>query len=158
MTSVKSFHFALLFPAALALLACKNEVTDTEGRTFTFDCKNGNCHLSPLEENAAKSSAAYIAQNEGRVLLVCPVENPGFDCRPIACDETTPCSGVGGPSFTCEKRVCQAPDRSLTPADKLALCLAETGDWKKTPLQLERLTMARACTDECVIPAICRGI
>lgn len=162
MHSLKSFTWA---PLALLLLGCKNEVTDTEGRTFTFDCKSAICTLSEKPDDSKQTSVSkqpkddgkltFTTNTEGRVLLVCPAEKPGFECRPLACDPSTPCSRLGGSDFTCQKSLCQAPGRPLSPSDRLALCLAKTGPWQRTPAQLERLTLARACTGDCVLPASC---
>lgn len=149
---------SLCLLAALAGISCKNEVTDTEGRTFVFDCKAEDCTLASKDASNDSSAPAFSLQSEGRVLLACPAESPGFDCRPLTCDTPAPCSALGGAPFTCEKSICQAPDRALLPADKLALCLAKTGAWKRSREQLERLTLARACTEDCVLPAVCRGI
>ena len=156
MHRMKSFTWT---PLALLLLGCQNEVTDTEGRTFTFECKTGTCTLSEKSdvsnETKENEQRSFSTNAEGRVLLICPAEKPGFECRPLACEPSTPCNGLGGSEFTCEKSLCQAPARPLSPSDKLALCLAKTGPWKRTPAQLERLTLSRACTGDCVLPASC---
>lgn len=150
-------------PLALLSLGCAKEVKDTEGSTYSFECNGGSCALTKLkglkEENGGTKSAdekpTHRTENEGRVLLACPTDRAGFDCRPITCDQATPCARLGGADFTCEKGLCQAPARPLLSTDKLALCLAKTGAWRRTPEQLERITLARACTDDCQLPANC---
>lgn len=139
----------------LTTLGCKNEVTDTEGTTYSFDCKSGACTLREASDDDSKSRRTYVTNTDGRVLLVCPAEKAGFDCRPVACDPSTPCGRLGGADFTCENSLCQAPARQLLPPDKLALCLAKTGPFERTPKQLERITLSRACTGDCTLPAAC---
>lgn len=148
-------HLALL-AFTLLLFGCSNEITDTEGKTYTFVCKAGVCTLNEKTEGDSKDAGVFVTNADGRILLVCPADKPGFDCRPLTCDPSAPCSRLGGAEFTCENSLCQAPTRPLTPADRLALCLAKTGPFERTPVQLERLTLARACTGDCTLPASCQ--
>jgi hypothetical protein len=151
-----------LIPLTFVLFGCNNEITDTEGQTYTFECKTRECILREKSdskkkaEDDSRSAATFMTNAEGKMLLVCPADIPGFDCRPLTCDESSPCSRLGGAEFTCENALCQAPERPLTAADRLALCLAKTGRFERTPQQLERLTLARACTGDCVLPASCQ--
>ncbi len=162
MTMTRKLKWSSSALLSLFALGCNNEVADTEGTLYSFECKSGTCHLSEKTDSAEEKSdsadapkRAFLTQNEGRILTVCPAEKAGFECRPLTCDPNAPCSRLGGPDFVCEKNLCQAPDRALTPADKLALCLAKTGPFERTTKQLERITLARACTGDCKLPAAC---
>lgn len=141
---------------SLLTLGCTNEVTDTEGRTFTFECAASECVLSEKSDDESNAGPTHVARAEGRILVRCPAAEPGFDCRPLICEDSSACSRLGGAEFNCENGLCQAPDRELSSADKSALCLAGTGDWKRTPEQLRRVTLARGCMGDCFLPAACR--
>ncbi len=149
--------FALIL-SALGLSGCTNEITDTEGRTFSFDCKSGACILTPTSsaDEASGDASRYQVRSEGRILQVCPEKKAPFDCRVLKCDGSRVCSSLGGQDFLCEKEIRQAPERDLTPDDRLSLCLAGTGPWKPTPDQLELLTATRACQPpNCSVPSMC---
>lgn len=149
--------------AALFSLACEREVSDTEQRVFAVECTDRACiltleHRSPdtTAGDDANTEEAFIVHDKDRVLSVCPALQADFDCRPLTCTSSAVCSKLGGGGFRCENGLCQNSDRDLTHADRLALCLAETGLWKRSPNQIERLTLARACHPPCVLPAQCR--
>lgn len=141
---------------------CNTKVTDTEHRTFSFECGGAGCELTlqAMPNDKPQSEASphqFTVYSETRVLTACPRQESeaDFDCRPLTCETSALCSQLGGREFACENALCQAPERGLAFADRLALCLATTGHWRRTPLQLERLTLARACRPPCFLPANC---
>lgn len=146
-----------LLPFLIVLSGCESEIKDTEGRHFRFDCQKAECTLTELDAKGnEKGTSPYVPRATARILAGCPVEGTGFECRPLVCDSSSVCSRLGGPDFVCEKGLCQAQARDLTPEDKLALCLSGTGEWERTAHQVKRLTLARACTGDCTLPAACR--
>jgi hypothetical protein len=147
----------LLTLGLLILIGCTNETRDTEGRDFTFECRTGECLLTKVEKTGdAPAAPTHLPDKDGRILTVCSQEATDFSCRPLVCDDSTACSSLGGGEFLCSKGLCQATERDLTAADRLALCLAGTGEWKRTPEQLRQLTLARGCMGDCFLPAACR--
>jgi hypothetical protein len=153
------FSFSLALSASSLLLACQTQLKNTEGDVFDISCAASNCTLQLVSEQKAKPKdkkpARYVVRNEGRILTACPPDSQDFDCRPLRCETGSGCSQIGGAAFGCQKGICQAPERKITPEDRTALCLAETGQWKREPLQLERMTLARACRGDCEVPAAC---
>lgn len=165
-----------LLAAALLLVGCNEEITDTEQRTFRIDCgKRETCALllrdavSDGPDDASDTdkhdhlgsrepqSPEFTLNAETRILRVCP--NPGAEaaaCRALACESSSPCSRLGGPQFTCISGLCQATAREIESADRVALCLAGTGAWERSRPQLERYTLARGCRPPCEVPAACR--
>lgn len=87
------------------------------------------------------------------MLTVCE-HNQEFSCRPLVCDSNATCGRLGGSAFRCEGQRCVA-GRALATQDKVAACLAGMGEFRGTPAQLERITLARACTGSCTLPAVC---
>lgn len=154
--SAKHFRVALLL-FSLGTAGCVNEITDTEGRTFSFECKSGACILTQTKSGDGDDAGMrHTVHHDGRILQVCPEKEAPFDCRVLKCDAARVCSALGGGEFVCEKEVCQAPEREITADDRLSLCLAGTGPWLPTPDQRELLTMTRACQPpNCTVPSGC---
>lgn len=141
----------------LGLTGCQREIANTEGEVLSVACTGSNCTVTKPSEgaNSPDEPLKYAINKEGRILTACPQEGSPFDCRPLRCESGTICAQLGGPTFECEKALCQAPKRSITPKDRTALCLATTGKWQRQPLQLERVTLSRACRGTCQVPAAC---
>lgn len=151
--NVRTFKTLLFFVAPL-LGACTETATDTEGRHFKIDCTERPCRLL-LEVDGAHEATKYSVESEGRYLLACAPEQTEFNCRPINCKTSDPCSTLGGAEFSCVGGYCENPSHTLTKADQLAACLATTGVWTGSAEQRARLSLVRSSTDAS-LPAACR--
>ncbi len=148
---------------SLLTISCTSEITDTEDRVFDIKCKKGKCILTlkrnsagaPGTINSKSPHASYVTEKSGRILKVCRHPKNTFECRALHCASSSTCSQLGGAEFACEKKLCQAPQRALTAKDKVALCLAGSGKWQRTPRQLELFTLSQACTPPCELPGAC---
>lgn len=137
---------------SILLPSCTETVMDTEGRAYKTECREGVCELS-LENGDSKQTFRVDAR--GSLLSVCPSAAEDFACRPVTCGSSSVCVTLGGDEFACSGRRCVANDRPMTPEDRVGACLAGTGAYQGTPEQLARITMARACTGSCTLPAVC---
>ena len=151
-SSSRRFRQVLAIALSTFVVACQSRVADTEGNAFDVECEGTTCSLVPSKESDEKS---YRVRREGRVLTACPAAGDDFECRPLRCEESAACAKLGGVGFQCSKGICQATAQDITSADRVALCLAETGPFRRTALQLERVTAARACRGACTVPAAC---
>lgn len=169
---------------ALLLIGCNQEVTDTEERTFRIECEENDCILihdvddaqsrdddanggdgsgdtRQASDEAARqesiSNTDFVVDENTRILRACPAAGgKAAACRALTCGSGSVCSRLGGPEFSCVSGLCQAADRDIQSADRIALCLAGTGPWERSRTQLERYTLARGCRPPCEVPAACR--
>jgi hypothetical protein len=148
--TLKRFFVVVWVGATALLTGCQSKLSNTEGHAFDVRCEGTRCSLA-----RDGNPSGYRVESGGRILTACPAGGSDFDCRPLRCEDSGACSKLGGAGFSCVHALCQAPAQELTSADRTALCLAGTGPFERTPLQLERVTTARACRGDCTVPAGC---
>jgi hypothetical protein len=142
---------------ALTLFAgtgCTTKFADTEGRLYEAACdtsRNGipECSVRRVD------GTSEILDRGGRYLAICEQSGDPFSCRHLACETGNLCQLLGGDDFDCVEKRCLARSKPLTTEDRVRACLAGTGPYRRTPEQLERITLARACTGSCALPATC---
>jgi len=158
------FGLALL---AVGLTGCDDKggptvVTDTEGRRFAMSCDQSECSYERKTGGpVSKAKSLVDVQTAGRVVGICDVSvlgepEPG-DCRALVCKTDAECPPMHGlEAGHCVNQLCTSPEKELTSADAVLLCLAGTGLGLSAPKQVERYAMAMNCGSPCVVPAPCR--
>lgn len=143
--------------ALFGTVGCTTKFGDTEGRHYEAECETRPDGTPHCTIRGVAGAPGELDRN-GRYLAICDQANDPFSCRPVTCEAEATCQALGGEEFKCVERRCTASSRSTTSGDRVSACLAGTGPYQRTPEQLERITLARACTGNCVLPAACMPI
>lgn len=133
-------------------LGCSVRFEDAEGQVYEAECETKSKARTCVAR--AEDGAEAFLDVSGRYLSICTSRTDPFSCRLLDCKDESTC-GLGGPDFECVRGRCEATARIASPEDRVRACLSGTGPFRKTPAQLERLTLARACSGACVLPAAC---
>ena len=149
-------------------------IKDTEGRSFLARCgADRTCTLTansgpsdklevdgrPHEVSAGRG---YKFRATGRVVGICgPIaagaEPAASDCRPVVCETDGDCPASEGLRVgVCINRNCTEPSHTINSDDAVMLCLAETGIFPRTALQIERFALGLNCGTPCRVPKPCR--